>query len=83
MRRDGRPVNQTVLAMPGTPGETVNISMSWSPVDRDAGFHIVCSNAVDNMGLVFVFLNKSLLKQELCFLQKIMYLSKKSLHIQY
>ena len=50
--------------MPGTPGETVNISMSWSPVDSDAGFHIVCSNAMDDMGLAFDFINESLLKQE-------------------
>ena len=54
--------------MPGTPGETVNISMSWSPVDSDAGFHIVCSNAMDDMGLGFVFKNESLHKEELCFL---------------
>nr|XP_022329704.1 neurogenic locus notch homolog protein 1-like isoform X2 [Crassostrea virginica] len=57
LRRDGRPVNQTVLAMPGTPGETVNISMSWSPVESDAGFHIVCSNAMDNKGISTVELH--------------------------
>ncbi|XP_078314028.1 uncharacterized protein LOC111129527 [Crassostrea virginica] len=57
LRRDGRPVNQTVLALPGTPGETVNISMSWSPVDSDAGFHIVCSNAMDDMGISTVELH--------------------------
>ena len=68
--------------MPGTPGETVNISMSWSPVDSDAGFHIVCSNAMDDMGLAFVFINESLLKEELCFLQKKKYVSKKVLHVQ-
>ena len=71
-----------MLALPGTPGETVNISMSWSPVDRDAGFHIVCSNAMDDMGLAFVFINESLLKEELCSLQKIKYLSKKVWHVQ-